>query len=78
MEIEECYSLYSMRCLVGGSIQNYVCSSMGYLHIEHNPFMHMVATLDFAIELSLFFDAHQPIAAFLVAAQGEPMHLSTR
>ena len=77
MEIEECYSLYSMRCLGGGSIQNYDCSSMGYLHIEHNPLMHMVATLDFAIELSLFFDAHQLITAFLVAAQGEQMHLST-
>ena len=63
-----------MRCLGGGSIQNYDCSSMGYLHIEHNPLMHMVATLDFAIELSLFFDAHHPIAAILVAAQGEPMH----
>ena len=74
MEIEECYSLYCMRCLGGGSIQNYDCSSMGYLHIEHNPLMHMAAT----IELTLFFDAHQPIAAFLVAAQGEPMHLSTR
>ena len=74
MENEECYSLYSMRCLGGGSIQNYDCSSMGYLHIEHNHLMHMVAT----IELSLIFDAHQPIAAFLVAAQGEPMHLSTR
>ena len=48
------------------------------LTIEHKPLMHMVATLDFAIELSLFFDAHQPIAAFLVATQGEPMHLSTR
>ena len=40
--------------------------------------MYMVATLDFALELSLFFDVHQPIAASLVAAQGEPMHLSTR
>ena len=78
MEIEEYYSLYSMRCLGGGFIQNYDCSSMGYLHIEHNPFMHMVSTLDFTIDLSLFFDAHQLIAAFLVAAQGEPMHLSTR
>ena len=78
MEIEECYSLYSMKCLGGGSIQNYGCSSMGYLHIEHNPLMHMVATLDFVLELSLFFDAHQLIAAFLVVAQGEPMHLSTR
>ena len=74
MEIEKCYSLYSMSCLGGGSIQNYDCSSMGYLHIEHNPLMHMVAT----IELSLFIDAHHPIAAFLVAAQGELMHLSTR
>ena len=78
MENEECYSLYSMRCLGGGYIQNYDCSSMGYLHIEHNPLMHMVATLDFATKLSLFFDAHQPISIFLVAAQGEPMHLSTR
>ena len=73
MEIEECYSLYSMRCLGGGSIQNYDCSSMGYLHIEYNPLMHMVAT----IELSLLFDAHKPIVSFLVAAQGGPMHLST-
>ena len=78
MEIEECYNLYSMRCLGGGSIQNYDCSSMGYLHIEHNPLMHMVVTLDSSLESSLFFDAHQLIAAFLVAAQGEPMHLSTR
>ena len=67
-----------MRCLDGGSIQNYDRSSMGYLHIEHNPLIHMVATLDFTLELSLFFDAHQSIVAFLVAAQGEPMHLSTR
>ena len=66
-----------MRCLGGSSIKNYGCSSMGYLHIEHNPLMHMVATLDFALELSLF-DAHQPIVASLVAAQDEPMHLSTR
>ena len=51
---------------------------MGYLHIEHNLLMHMVATLDFAIELSLFFDAHQPIAAFLVATQDEPIHLLPR
>ena len=78
MECAEWYSLYSMRCLGGGSIQNYGCSSMGYLHIEHNPLMHMVATLDFALELSLFFDAHKLIAAFLVVAQGEPMHFSTR
>ena len=78
MEIEECHSLYSMRCLGGGSIQNYDCSSMGYLHIEHNPLMHMVVTLDFALELSLFFDAHQHISVFLVVAQGQPMHLSTR
>ena len=64
-----------MRCLGGGSIQNYDCSSMGYLHIEPNPLMHMVATLDSALELSLFFDAHQPISAFLVVAHGEPMPL---
>ena len=67
-----------MRCFGGGSIQNYDCSSMGYLHIEHNPLMHMVATLDSVLELSLFFYAHQPITAFLVVAQGEPMYLSTR
>ena len=67
-----------MRCLGGGSIQNYGCSSMGNLHIEPNPLMHMVATLDFVLELSLFFDAHQPIIASLVATQGEPMHLLTR
>ena len=73
MEIEEWCNLYSMRCLDGGFIQNYDCLSMGYLYIEHNPLMHMVATL----KLSLFFYAHRPIAAFLVVAQGEPMHLST-
>ena len=78
MECAEWYSLYFMRCLGGGSIQNYDCSSMGYLHIEHNPLIHMVATLDFALELSLFFDAHRPIVAFLVAAQGEQKNLSTR
>ena len=78
MEFEEWCSLYSMWCLGVGSIQNYDCSSMEYLLIEHNPLMHMVATLDFALELSLFFDAHRPIAAFLVVAQGEPMHLSIR
>ena len=66
-----------MRCLGGGSIQNYDCSSIEYLYIEHNPLMHMVSKLNFALELSLFFDAHQSITAFLVAAQGEPMHLST-
>ena len=66
-----------MRCLGGDAIQNYDCSSMGYLHIEHNPLMHMVATLHFALKLSLFFDAHQAIVTFSVAAQGEPMHLST-
>ena len=78
MECAEWYSLYSMRCLGGGSIQNYDFLIMGYLHIEHNPLMHMVATLDSSLELSLFFDAHRSIVAFIVAAQGEPMHLSTR
>ena len=67
-----------MRCLGGGSIQNYDCLCIGYLHVEHNPWMHIVATLDSSFELSLFFDAHRPIAALLVVAQGEPMHLSTR
>ena len=55
-----------MRCLGDGSIQKYDCSSMGYLHIEHNPLMHMVATLESSLELSLFFDAHWAIALFLV------------
>ena len=67
-----------MRCLGGGFIQNYDFSCIGYLHIEHNPLMYIVATLDCSFELSLFFKAHWPIAAFLVVAQGEPMHLSTR
>ena len=49
-----------------GFIQNYDCSRMGYLHIEHNPLMHMVATLDSSLKLSLFFDAHWPIVSFLV------------
>ena len=65
MEFEKC-SLYSMRCLGDGSIQNYDCSSMGYLDFEHNPFMHMVATLDSSVEFSLFFDVHWSIASFLV------------
>ena len=78
MESEEWYSLYSMRCLGGSFIQNYDCSSIGYLHIEHNPLMHIVDTLDSSLELSLFFNAHRPIATFLVAAQGESMHLPTR
>ena len=67
-----------MSCLGGGSIKNYDFSCIWYLHIEHNPLMHMVATLDSSFELSLFVDAHRPIVAFLVVAQGEPMHLSTR
>ena len=62
VEFEEWCSLYSLMCLGDGSIQNYDCSSMGYLLIEHNPLMHRVATL----ELSIFFDAHWPIASFLV------------
>ena len=66
MEYKEWCSLCSMRCLGDGSITNYNCSSMGYLHIEHNPLMHMVATLDSSLELLLFFDAHWPIALFLV------------
>ena len=77
MERAKWCSLYSMRCLGGDSIQNYDCSCIGYLHIEHNPLKYMVATLDSLFELSLFFDAHRPIAAFLIVAQGEPMHLST-
>ena len=37
-----------------------------YLHIEHNPLMHKVATLDSPLKFSLFFEAHWPIASFLV------------
>ena len=66
MECAELYSLYSMRYLGDGSIRNFDCSNMGYLHIEHNSLMHMVATLDFSLELSLFFDAQWLIASFLV------------
>ena len=55
-----------MRCLGDGSILNYDCSSMGYLHNEHNPLVHMVATLDLSLELLLFFDSYWPIASFLV------------
>ena len=51
---------------------------MGYLHIEHNPLMHIVATLDFLLELSLFFDAHWPLASFLVVDYGELVDLSTQ
>ena len=51
-----------MRFLSDGLIQNYDCSNMGYLHIEHNPSTHMVATLD----LSLFDDVHWPFALILV------------
>ena len=66
MEYEKWCSLYSTRCLGVGSVQNYDCSSMGYLHIEHNPLMYMVSTLDFLLELSIFFDDHWTIALFLV------------
>ena len=61
MEIEECYDLCPMRCSSDGSIQNYDCSNMGYLHIEHNPSSHMVA-----IDLSLFDDVHWPFALIIV------------
>ena len=40
---------------------------MGYLHIEHDPSTHMVATLDSSLDLSLFDDAHWPFASFLVS-----------
>ena len=66
MEGAEWYSLYSMRCTGDGSIRNFDCSNMRYFHIEHNPLMHMVATLDSSLELSLFFDAQWLIASFLV------------
>ena len=62
MEIEECYDLCPMRYLSDGPIQNYDCSNMGYLYIEHNPSTHMVATLD----LSLLDDAHWPFSLILV------------
>ena len=38
----------------------------GYLHIEHDPLTHMVATLDSSLDLSLFDDAHWPFSSFLV------------
>ena len=66
MEYEEWCNLHSMKCLGDGSIPNFDLSSMGHLHIEHNPLMHMVVTLDSSLELLLFFDAHGPIASFLV------------
>ena len=72
VDFEEWCSLYSMSCLGDGFIQNYDCSSMGYLHIEHNSLMCMVATL----ELSLFCDVHWSIASFLVVDKGEKIHLS--
>ena len=64
--VEGSCSLYFMRCLGVGSIQNYDFSNMGFLHIEHNPLMHMVATLGSSLELPLFFVAHCPFASFLV------------
>ena len=58
VEIEECYDLCPMRCLSDGPIQNYDCSYMVYLHIEHNSSTHMVATLDSSLDLSLFDHVH--------------------
>ena len=66
MEIEECYDLCPMRCSSDGLIQNYDCSNMGYLHIEHNPSKHKVATLDSSLDLSLFDDVHWSFALTLV------------
>ena len=67
------YGLYSATSLggttwrtLGGYPGRVLSVSMGYLHIEHNPLMHVVATLYYTLELSLFFDAHWPIAAFLL------------
>ena len=66
MKFEVCYDLCSMRCLGDGSIQSIDCSIMGYLHTEHDPSTHMVATLDSSLDLSLFNDGHWPFASFLV------------
>ena len=66
MEFGECYDLCSMRCLGDGPIQSIDCSSIRYLHSEHDPLTHMVATLDSSLDLSLFDDAHCPFASFLV------------
>ena len=66
MEIEECYDLCPMRCLSDGLIQKYDYSNMGYLHIEHHPSTHVVATLDSPLDLSLFYDVHWPFALILV------------
>ena len=66
MEIEEFYDLRLMRCSSDGPIQNYDCSNIGYLHIEHNPLTNMVATLDSSLDLSLLDDVHWPFALILV------------
>ena len=66
MEFGECYDLCSIRYLGNGPIQSIYCSSMGHLHIEHDPSTHMVATLDFSLDLSLFDGAHWPFSSFLV------------
>ena len=66
MEFGECYDLCSMRCLGNGPIHNIDCSSMGYLHTEHDPSTRMVATLNSSLDLSLFDDAHWSFASFLV------------
>ena len=48
-----------------------------FIYIEHSPLMHMVATLDSLLELSLFFNGHWPIASLLVVGYGELSNLST-
>ena len=55
-----------LRCLGDGPIKSIDCSSMGYLHTEHDPSTHVVATLGFSLYLSLFDDAHWPFVSFLV------------
>ena len=66
MEFGECYDLCFMRCLGDGLIQSIDCSSTGYLHTEHDPSTHMVATLESSLDLSLFDDAHWSFALFIV------------
>ena len=71
-----CYDLCPMRCSSDGPIQNNDCPYMGHLHIEHNPSTHMVATLDFSLDFSLFNDVHWPFALILVVEWGGPFRLS--
>ena len=74
MEIEECYSLYSMRCKGIVVDLDYNFSNMGYLHIELESCAYVGSSLD----LSLFDDTYWLFCLLLVVNSGEPMHLLTR